>query len=82
MIATSFAGLVVASCALAGAADRIVRSRGVQVVIPAGWQRIAAASDGPVTDPHTLLVVGTPGARATRRVAQALAVARSFNLAR
>ena len=31
--------------------------------VPAGWHRVQAAGDGPVTDPRTLLVVGTAGVR-------------------
>jgi hypothetical protein len=42
---------------------RAISSHGVQVVVPRGWQRIHAASAGPITDPRTLLVVGTAGAR-------------------
>ena len=36
--------------------------------MPNGWSRVAAADDGPVTDPRTLMVVGTTGvvARSTR----------------
>jgi hypothetical protein len=44
-------------------AATIVSAHGVRVTLPTGWHRVAAASPGAVTDPHTLLVVGTPGAR-------------------
>lgn len=40
-----------------------ISANGVQVWAPAGWHRVASAGDGPVTDPRTLLVVGTPGVR-------------------
>jgi hypothetical protein len=40
-----------------------ISANGVQVWAPAGWHRIAPAGDGPVTDPRTLLVVGTSGVR-------------------
>ena len=40
-----------------------ISAHGVRVVVPGEWQRIEAASDGPVTDPRTLLVVGTTGVR-------------------
>src|SRR6266404_8991354 len=40
-----------------------ISANGVQVWAPAGWHRIASAGDGPVTDPRTLLVVGTSGVR-------------------
>jgi hypothetical protein len=42
---------------------RIISSRGVRVVVPRRWQQIHAANAGPVTDPRTLLVVGTAGVR-------------------
>jgi hypothetical protein len=41
----------------------VVSANGVQVRAPAGWHRVASAGDRPVTDPRTLLVVGTPGVR-------------------
>jgi hypothetical protein len=47
-----------------------VSANGVQVWAPAGWHRVASAGDGPVTDPRTLLVVGTPGVRARRTQCQ------------
>jgi hypothetical protein len=53
---------------LAFLAAAIVSAHGVHLTIPAGWQRIQAASPGPVTDPVTLLVVGTTGAH--RRASQ------------
>jgi hypothetical protein len=40
-----------------------VSANGVQVWAPSGWHRVATAGDGPVTDPRTLLVVGTAGVR-------------------
>jgi hypothetical protein len=40
-----------------------ISANGVQVRAPAGWHRVAPAGDGPVTDPRTLLVVGTSGVR-------------------
>jgi hypothetical protein len=42
----------------------VVSANGVQVWAPAGWHRVTSAGDGPVTDPRTLLVVGTSGVRA------------------
>jgi hypothetical protein len=45
----------------AGAAT--IRAHGVGLTVPRGWHRVASAGDGPVTDPRTLLVVGTAGAR-------------------
>lgn len=44
-----------------GASDQTVRAHGVALTMPASWHRVAPAGDGPVTDPRTLLVVGTAG---------------------
>jgi hypothetical protein len=55
--------------ALAGV-TRTLRAHGVAVTVPAGWHRVSAAPDGPVDDPRTLLVVGTPGAAAKLRQCQ------------
>jgi hypothetical protein len=59
----SLFGLVFVSITLASG-GRVIASNGVQFVVPAGWQRAQAASPGAVTDPRTLLVVGTAGVRA------------------
>jgi hypothetical protein len=56
----SFAILAVVSAVGVGG---VISANGVQVWAPAGWHRVASAGDGPVTDPRTLLVVGTPGVR-------------------
>src|SRR5260221_312539 len=45
-------------------AGSAISANGVQVWAPAGWHRVASAGDGPVTDPRTVLVVGTAGVRA------------------
>lgn len=42
-----------------GGGGRTVRAQGVALTMPAGWHGVASAGDGPVTDPRTLLVVGT-----------------------
>jgi hypothetical protein len=63
-IAAVFAALVCVSFASANDGQRVVSSYGVRLVIPTGWERVRAASDGPVVDPRTLLVVGTAGVRA------------------
>ena len=56
------------SCtAIAAAAtppQRVVSAHGVRLTIPFAWQHLPSADDGPVTDPRTLLVVGTAGVRA------------------
>ena len=43
---------------------RVIASEGVAVRVPRDWQRITPAPPGPVTDPVTVLVVGTHGVRA------------------
>lgn len=59
------AAFVFASLAAAcSGGQRIISSHGVQVVVPRDWQQIhAARARPPVSDPRTLLVVGTAGAR-------------------
>ena len=44
-----------------GAGIRVIAAQGVRLTVPAGWQAVSPASAGPVTDPRTLLVVGTAG---------------------
>ncbi len=63
LIAVFLAGLIFASLAAASSGGRIISSHGVRFVVPRDWRRVEAASDGPVTDPRTLLVVGTAGVR-------------------
>jgi len=55
---------VAATVAVAAADGRVVAGHGVQLTVALGWNRVQAASDGPVTDPRTLLVVGTAQVRA------------------
>jgi hypothetical protein len=45
------------------ASTKTIRSNGVELTVPAGWRPVPSAGDGPVTDPRTLLVVGTAGVR-------------------
>lgn len=52
-----------------GSGGRTVRAHGVAVTVPAGWHRVAAASVG-ITDPLTLLVVGTAGVEPRPRQCQ------------
>lgn len=63
LIGVLLVGLVFASLAVAGGSGRIISAHGVRVVVPPGWQRVEAHGDGFVTDPDTLLVVGTAGVR-------------------
>ncbi len=44
-----------------GGGGETVRAHGVALTMPAGWHRVASAGGGPLTDPRTLLVVGTAG---------------------
>jgi hypothetical protein len=53
--------LAFASVATAGGSAMIISRHGVRVTVPLAWHRITAADPGPVTDPRTLLVVGTAG---------------------
>ena len=41
---------------------RVISSHGVRVVVPRTWQQVHASAS-PVTDPRTVLVVGTAGVR-------------------
>jgi hypothetical protein len=50
-----------AFASLANAGGGIIAAHGVRMLVPEGWQRIKAADPGPLTDPSTLLVVGTAG---------------------
>lgn len=47
-----------------GAGVRVIAAHGVRVTVPQGWQEVRPARGGPVTDPRTLLVVGTSGVQA------------------
>lgn len=43
---------------------RFVTRTGVRLTVPRGWNAVRPAPDAPVTDPRTLLVVGTGGVHA------------------
>lgn len=45
------------------AADQVVRNGGVQLEVPDGWAKVDRAEKPAGTEPRTLLVVGTKGAR-------------------
>src|SRR5262249_44964348 len=53
--------LVVAPFAGAASGLRVVAAGGVKLVVPAAWKKVRVAPPGAVTDPRTLLVVGTSG---------------------
>jgi hypothetical protein len=61
LISVTLIALVLAPIGLASSSGRVIAAHGVRLVVPAEWQRIRAANDAPVTDPLTLLVVGTDG---------------------
>src|SRR4051794_38293357 len=54
--------LLLAGCAAGG--GRVTSGHGVRVIAPKDWSRVRPASDAPVSDPRTLLVVGTAGVQA------------------
>jgi hypothetical protein len=62
VFAAVFAALV-AVPAFAATAE-VIRNGGVSLDVPAGWSKVDRAPSA-ITDPRTLLVVGTKGARAT-----------------
>src|SRR5438128_2495439 len=62
--------LVVTSPATGCGGHRVISAHGVRVQVPSGWQRVKSAPAGPVTDPRTLLVVGTAGVRPKRSQCQ------------
>jgi hypothetical protein len=59
-----------AGAAAAATSGRVVAAHGVRLTVPLAWSRVQAAPDGPVTDPRTLLVVGTTGVRAKKTQCQ------------
>jgi hypothetical protein len=63
LISVFLVSLVLASLGVASSSGRVITAHGIRLVVPADWQRIPAASAGPVTDPRTLLVVGTRGVK-------------------
>jgi hypothetical protein len=65
-----FAFAFAVSAAVAASSGHVVAARGVMLTVPLGWSRVQTASDGPVTDPRTLLVVGTAGVRAKQTQCQ------------
>lgn len=61
---TALIGLLLVAVGCGGSAERVVSSQGVRFVVPSDWRLVQPANDGPVTDPRTLLVVGTAGVKA------------------
>jgi len=63
LIPVLLAAIVFVVLAAGCSSERSISSHGVRLVAPRIWHRIEPASGGPVTDPKTLLVVGTAGVR-------------------
>src|SRR5436309_3465810 len=63
LISVLLAAIIFAEACGGGSSERSVSSHGVRLVVPRSWRRIEPASGGSVTDPQTLLVVGTAGVR-------------------
>ena len=64
LLSVALAPLVFASLAAGcSGGGRTISAHSVRVVVPSGWQRVRVARPGPVSDPRTLLVVGTAGVR-------------------
>jgi hypothetical protein len=63
LLASVVAVLAFTMVIASAAGTATIRAHGVGLTVPRGWHRVASAGDGPVTDPRTLLVVGTAGAR-------------------
>jgi hypothetical protein len=63
LIAVLLAAIGFASLAVGCSSERSISSHGVRLVVPRVWHRIEPVSGGSVTDPRTLLVVGTSGVR-------------------
>src|SRR5256714_14012879 len=59
LVALVFASLAT-GCSSRG---RIISSHGVRVAVPSGWQRVRVARPGQMSDPRTVLIVGTAGVR-------------------
>lgn len=66
LLSTVFSLLLVAVAVPVALADSAtpVRAGGVQLELPDGWAKVDRAAEPGTSDPRTLLVVGTKGARA------------------
>lgn len=62
-LASAAAVAVLGVAAAAGATGDVVRAGGVQLDLPDGWSKVAPPRET-VSDPKTLLVIGTDGVRA------------------
>jgi hypothetical protein len=69
VLAAVVAALAVCGAAWASNGSGLLEVSGVSIRVPDGWSRTAAAVDA-VTDPRTLLVVGTEGVQARRSSCQ------------
>lgn len=64
LLAAGLAGLLVASSVATAALLDTARGGGVELGLPAGWEKVVPARNATVTEPLTLLVIGTDGVRA------------------
>ena len=64
LLAALVAALTLASVAT-GALVEGARGGGIELTLPAGWEKVAPARASAISDPQTLLVIGTDGVRAT-----------------
>jgi hypothetical protein len=62
--------LAAVSAAGAGSTLRVLKANGVSVVVPDGWAKVVPAPADAVTDPRSVLVVGTDGVTAKLTVCQ------------
>jgi hypothetical protein len=64
LLAASIAVVGVVASAASAALGDTARGGGVELELPAGWEKVAPLRATPVGDPQTLLVIGTEGVRA------------------
>ncbi len=62
-VAIAMLAILVAVGAAAADDGASVRGGGVELLLPAAWSRVQPAPQAPVTDPRTVLVLGTDGVR-------------------
>jgi len=61
VVAASVVAALVGTSAAAATGD-VARAAGVQLSLPAGWSKVTPAAE-PKSEPRTILVIGTDGAR-------------------
>jgi hypothetical protein len=63
LVAILAVAAAIAAFGASGETKGVVKANGVRVSVPAGWEAVTPAKIPAVTDPKTLLVVGTPRVR-------------------